>query len=190
MTLPSALTGRTAALAALVSAILVCVALLVLVLGIIRSSTRAGSVEALRRLAAYQGEIDSRPAVEAAFAQLRRRAAGMPGLVHARDDAQAAAQVETAVKAIAASTGGDLRSAQMLPPAYANGFDIVAVECDVTVPASRLRDVAYAIETHRPYLFIARADITAPMIWNAKSDPDPTIGVQWVLRAYRRADEK
>jgi hypothetical protein len=185
MTLSREIKGRKAALAALVIGVGLFIGLVSLTLVFVYGSQREEREENLRQLATYRSEIDARPLVETAYTQLKSRIAAMPGLIHADSGAPAAAMVQTAVKEIADSVGGEVRSAQVLPSAVANGFEIVSIECDLTVPASRLKDLAYAIETHRPYLFIETADITAPISWDLKSTVEPTYEVRWNLRAYR-----
>jgi hypothetical protein len=185
MTLSRELTGRTAALAALGSAVVLSAALLFLFLAFIYGGQREEAKENLRQLARYASEIDARPAAEHAYALLQARVASMPGVLHTEGGAPAEAQVESQLKQVVESNGGEVRSAQAMPPTSANGFEIVSVECDLTVPASRLRDLLYAVETHRPYLFIETADITAPASWDPKSNAEPSYEVRWALRAYR-----
>lgn len=185
MTLSRELTSRRAALTALGAAAVLAVALIAAAIAFIYDDQREDAADNLRQLAAYNGEIQAQPKVTAAYAELKARIASMPGLVHAGSGAPAAAQVETAVKQIVESSGGELRSSQTLASTQANGFEIVQVECDLTVPASRLRDLIYAVETHRPYLFIDTADITAPMSWDTKSNAEPMYEVRWGLSAYR-----
>ena len=185
MTLSRELTGRTAALAALAFAVALGGAVLFLALAFLYSGQREEANENLRQLAVYKGEIDAKPEVERAYASLKARVAAMPGVLHAEGGAPAEAQVESQLKEIVESSGGEVRSAQAMPTSSSNGFEIVSVECDLTVPASRLRDLLYAIETHRPYLFIETADITAPLSWDPKSNAEPSYEVRWGLRAYR-----
>lgn len=185
MTLSRELTGRTAALAALASAIALASALIFVVLAFTYSGQREEERDNLRQLAAYKGEIDARPEIERAYASLKARVAAMGGVLHTEGGAPAEAQVESQLKDIVESNGGEVRSAQAMPTTASNGFEIVSVECDLTVPASRLRDLLYAIETHRPYLFIDSADITAPVSWDPKSTVEPSYEVRWGVRAYR-----
>jgi hypothetical protein len=190
MTLPRELMSRTAALAALAVAVLGSIGILGVLLGFIFAGEREDVADNLRQLAAYRSEIDASGQTKRAYDELRARVGAMPGLIHADAGAPAAAQVQTALKDIVQGSGGELRSAQVLPSVIANGFEIVSVDCDLTIPASRLRDVVYAIETHRPYLFVQNADITAPVGFDAKSGAEPSYDVRWTLRAYRWVDSR
>lgn len=185
MTLPRELMSRSAALAALAIAVLVAIGVLGLLLGFIFAAQREEAADTLHQLAAYRSEIDAAGDTERAYAELRSRVASMPGLVHADAGAPAAAQVQSALKDIVQATGGEVRSAQVLPSVRADGFEVLSVDCDLTIPASRLRDLVYAVETHRPYLFVANADISSPMSWDAKSGVEPSYEVRWTLHAYR-----
>lgn len=185
MILSRELTGRTAALSALACAIVLCGALIFLALAFIYGDQREEAKENLRQLAVYNSEIDARPEVERAYSMLKVRVAAMPGVLHAEGGAPAEAQVESQLKEVVEANGGEVRSAQAMPTTSSNGFEVVSLECDLTVPASRLRDLLYAVETHRPYLFIGTADITAPVSWDPKSNAEPSYEVRWSLRAYR-----
>ena len=185
MTLSRELTGRTAAITALASVIVLSASLIFLALAFIYSGQRAEAAENLHQLAIYRSEVDARPEVERAYALLKSRVAAMPGVLHAEAGAPAQAQVGAQVKEIVEANGGEVRSEQALPLAPSNGFEIVSIECDLTVPASRLRELIYAVETHRPYLFIDTADITAPISWDTKSNVEPSYEVRWGLHAYR-----
>lgn len=185
MTLSRELTGRRAALVALGTAIAVIVLFVVGSLALLYSSQNSDAADNRRQLAQYEAEIAARPRIEAAYEALKTGIGVMPALVHAEAGAPAAAQVETAVKELVEASGGELRSAQALASTEANGFEIVQVECDLTVPASRLRELLYAVETHRPYLFINSADITAPIVWDIKNNTEPAYEVRWSVSAYR-----
>jgi len=185
MTLSRELTGRTAALAALSFAIALAGVFVFLALAFIYGGQREEVKENRHQLAIYKSEIDARPEVEQAYAVLKARVAAMPGVLHAEGGAPAEAQVESQLKEIVEANGGEIRSVQAMPTTSSNGFEVVSVECDLTVPASRLHDLLYAVETHRPYLFIETADITAPIIWDPKSSAEPSYEVRWGLRAYR-----
>jgi hypothetical protein len=185
MTLPRALTSRTAALTALAVASLLCIGIAVLAVVSMRNSVREDEAENLRLLASYRSEIAAGRGAADAYAEMKTRIGAMPSLLHADDGARAAALMQTLVKKLVESNGGELRTAQVLAPARENGFETVSLQCDVTLPASRLRDLAYAIETTSPYLFVETADITAPMSLEKNGDADPTFDAVFVLRAYR-----
>ena len=74
-------------------------------------------------------------------------------------------------------TRGSVRSMQILPVTQQGGFEIIAVQCDLEIPQNRLKDLAYAVGSHAPYLFVDEASITAPA-----SDPE--------FSAYLRRDAR
>lgn len=142
--------------------------------------------ETFWQLGNVHAEVASRPALQAELDDMRRNAASLPGLYIAANDALASAQVESDVKAIVDSNGGEVRSAQILAPARKDGFEALSVQYDLTVPQSRLRHLLYAIETHIPYLLIDQADISA----SSDAQPqnrDPQIEIRWTIHAYRWA---
>lgn len=146
----------------------------------------ADTQEALGELAAYHAEAEARPATEAAYKQALARAGTAPGLLHAGNASLAEAQLESQFKTIAATAGADVKSAQILPAAKASGFEVIAVQFDMTVPASRLRDLSYAVETHSPYLFVDDVMLSAPnwQMSEAKA-ADPSLELRWTVRGYR-----
>jgi hypothetical protein len=142
--------------------------------------------EALGELAAYHAKVEARPAVEAAYKLALRRAATAPGLIHAGNAALAEAEIEKDVKTIASKASADVHSAQALSATKASGFETVAIEFDMSVPASRVRDLAYAVETHNPYYFVDDVTILAPNWQVADSrSSDPTLELRWTIRGYR-----
>src|SRR5579871_1891805 len=185
MTLSRELTSRRAAIFALAGVTIFASALLIALLFLVYAGQRADAADNLRQLTAYNAEVMSRPRVQAAYAEMNARISDMQGLVHAGAGAPAAAQVETALKQIVESNGGELRSSQALASTEANGFEQVRVECDLTVPASRLKDLFYAVETHRPYLFVDSADVTAPINWDTRNNIEPAYEVRFGVSAYR-----
>lgn len=183
MTVPKNFTGRTAAMIAFGAAVFFAMALVAAAFMFLYGGESEDTADNLRTLARLNAEIDARPQVEGAYANLKARLAQMPALVQASSGAPADAQVESAIKKIVEDNSGEIRSSQAMPSVKANGFEIVSVDCDLTVPASRLRDVLYAVETNRPYLFIDAVDISAPSGQDGKGDP--SYEVRWTLHAYR-----
>src|SRR5258706_5427845 len=146
MRLPRALMSRTAALTTLSCAVLICASALVLTANQVRQDLNDQQAAALLRLAHDRSLASERPALDRELMQLNSRIAAMPELVHAGGNSLAAAQVQSAVKALVSSIGGDVRSARAMPSDRASGFAVLRIGCDVMIPASRLRDLAVAIE--------------------------------------------
>jgi general secretion pathway protein M len=145
--------------------------------------------ETLWQLANVHADVASRPALQAELDDVRRKAASLPGLYTAANDALAGAQMESDVKAIVDGNGGEVRSAQILTPARKDGFEALGVQYDLTVPQSHLRRLLYAIETHTPYLLIDEADISASPDAQPQN-PDPQIEIRWTVHAYRGSAAK
>jgi Type II secretion system (T2SS), protein M subtype b len=143
--------------------------------------------ESERELATYRAEVAAGPAV---VARLKDTLAGMstaPGLLRSASVPLAQSELENAFKSMAARNGAEIRSTQILPATKKSGFDVIAVEYDLTVPESRLRDLAYSVEAGAPYLFIDDVTITAPgnvPTADVASD-DPALELRWTVRGYR-----
>jgi type II secretion system (T2SS) protein M len=145
--------------------------------------------EALQQLSIYRNEVASQPAMLQALAESRNQVASMPGLMRSPTDGLASAQLQLLIKQIVEANSGDLRSAQTLAPAQANGFSRIAVQCDLTLPLAHLKDLLCAVETHQPYIFIEHVEVNGPLTW--QSDPaksaQPLLEVRLTAHAYRWA---
>jgi general secretion pathway protein M len=182
------LKGRPAALAILSIAALLLLAVIAAPLLALFAGQSDDLQNSVNQLAVYRAEIAARPLVEARLKDALTRASTAPGLLHAANAALAAAEVESAFKSIVSANGGEIRSSQILPATKANGYEIVAIEYDLNVPMSHLRDLTYAVETHDPYLFIDDATIGAGQSAPSSAAPqDLTLELRWTLRAYRWA---
>jgi len=186
MTLPAALLGRRSALIVLASAILLVVLFIATLIFWLIGGANEEANENLADLSHFRAEAAARPQVERALAALRAQAANLPIFVHGESNALAQASLQSDIKAIVERVGGEVRSAFALPPASERGLDLVSVQYDVTVPATKLHELAYVIETHLPYLFITAADVTAPQTWPTDpKSPEPQLEMRWTVSAYR-----
>lgn len=146
----------------------------------------------LSDLATYQAEIAKKPAVEAQLQEARQRVSGVPGLIDAGNASLAQAKMQSEIESIVGQAGGQVRSAQILPASKTKGFEIIAIQYDLVLPTSRLRDLVYAIEAHTPYFFIDNADIVSSRDFGS-GDPasgDPALELHWIVRGYRWAEPK
>ncbi len=138
-------------------------------------------------LAAFKQRIAMRPVVEARLADLKKRETSATGLIAGASAELAAANVQNVVKTLVESQLGQVRSAQNLAPVTADGFQRIDVQYDVSLPMTRLKTIAYSIETSTPYLFLDGIDMRVPESWqavDATSDP-PNVEVRWTVSAYR-----
>jgi len=186
MTVPDFLLGRRAALAALAAAVVV-VLLLVSVLAIsFLAQGDEESRESIHQLALFRAEAAARPEAERALQLARLQAASLPYMLQGESATLAQASLQNDVKTMVERSGGEVRSAFALPVTPEHGLDLVSVQYDVTVPATKLRDLTLALETHLPYLFVSAAEITGPQSWpsDAKA-PEPQFEIRWTVSAYR-----
>jgi hypothetical protein len=182
------LKGRRVALAILALAALLLLALIAAPVLALFAGESDDLQDSINQLAVYRAEIAARPVVEARLKDALARASTARGLLRAANAALGAAEIESAFKTIVSANGGEIRSSQILPATKANGYEIVAIEYDLTAPMSRLRDLTYAVETHDPYLFIDDATIGAGQSAPSSAGlQDLTLELRWTLRAYRWA---
>ena len=145
----------------------------------------------LQQLGSYRAEIASEPALQSQLAELDREGATVPGVIEGDSTSLAQAQLQHQIKIVVEASQGNLRSVQALPAAAQGGFETIAVQCDFSIPESRLKSLAYALSTHRPYLFVDEASIASP-----PNDPDNVqareqmLDVRWTVHGYRWVAQK
>jgi Type II secretion system (T2SS), protein M subtype b len=177
---------RTAALGALAVALALIALLVVAPIAAAFSAQDDETNDALHQLGVYRAEIASKPALEAELNDLNRKGASVPGVVEGDSVALAQAALQSQIKSVVESNGGSLRSTQNLPVTSQAGFEVIAMQCDLSVPQARLKDLAYAIGAHAPYLFIDEASITAPPAdLDTPQVHDVMLDIRWTIHGYR-----
>jgi hypothetical protein len=186
MSVPVFLRGRRGALLALGALLCLFLVLVALPVTALFRSQAADRSEALAQLAAYRAQEAERPELEARLAALQEGAKSVPGLLRASSADLAQAQLQSEMKELIDRSGGSLLSAQLLPPTKVKGFDLVAIEYDLTIPVSNFSSLVYAVETHVPYYFVDSADFVMPPNWRPNSpNQDPNLEMRWTIHAYR-----
>lgn len=142
-----------------------------------------------RQLSLYQMEIASRPRLEAELAALNQREASSAVLLRGNSAALAAANMQSIVKPLIESHGGQVRSAQNLPSAPLGDLEEIEVQYDLSLPVGSLKEVTYQLETGAPYLFLDDVDIK---VWESlqsegSSAEPPNVQVHWTIAGYRWA---
>jgi hypothetical protein len=187
MAVPGYLHGRRGAFIALG----VAAALVLIVVGLPITMLFAAQARDIRdseeTIADYQSEIGQRPQLEERLQALRQSAQSVPGLLSGTSAALAQAQLQSDMKELVEHNGGTLLSAQLLPPARSNGFDVVSITYDMTVPLGHFRSLLYAVETHTPFYFVNDADFIMPPNWKPGNpqNADPAMEVRFTIHAYR-----
>ncbi len=180
MNVPSYLRGRTGAFVALGSVLVLVLLFIGLPLAALFQGQADDRSAFLEQLTAYREQEARKPALQAQLAALQEGAKTVPGLVSASSASLAQAELQGDMKELIDKNGGNLLSAQLMPPTKVKGFDQVAIEYDMTVPLSRLSSLLYAVETHTPYFFVDSADLVMPPNWR----PSPQV------QAYRWSGSK
>jgi hypothetical protein len=110
----------------------------------------------------------------------------VPGVVEGESVALAQAQLQSQIKTLVETNGGGVRSMQILPVTQKGGFDVIAVQCDLSVAQNKLKALAYAVAAHAPYLFVDEASITAPPAdLDSPQAHEVTLDMRWTVHGYR-----
>lgn len=136
--------------------------------------------------AAYRAQIAAAPRLKAELASARQQEAATASLVTGDSTALAAANLQAIVKALVERHGGQLRSAQTLSSAAADGREKIVVQDEVSLPAGALKPATYDIETGTPYLFLDAVDIRPEAYAGDAAQAPGALHVQWTIHAYRR----
>lgn len=187
MAVPDYLRGRRGAFLALGVAVALVLIIVGLPVALLFSAQASDIHDSEDQIATYQAEVGQRPQLEARLQALRQSAQSVPGLLTGTNAALAQAQLQSDMKELIEHNGGTLLSAQLLPPATSNGFDVVSISYDMTVPLGRFRALLYSVETHTPFYFVNDADFIMPPNWrpgNAQN-ADPAVEVRFTIHAFR-----
>jgi len=142
-------------------------------------------ISELRQMAAM------RPALDAELKTLEARGKTLPGFVTGTTPALAAASMQSEIKRIIESKGGQVRSTQDLSPAREHGVERIGVRFDITTSLEALPRIVYEIEAHSPYFFIDNLEIRAPE--DARPETyvadKPILIIHWDVYAYRAVGE-
>lgn len=188
---PAFLKTRTAAVAALAAGTALFAIVIVTPIAAAFSAQDDEIRDSLRQLGFYRAEIVAKPALETELRSLNEKGASVPGVIDAPSTAIAQAKLQSEIKALVEANQGSVRSMQIMPVSSQSGFEVIAVQSDLSVPENRLKDLAYALAAHAPYLFVDQASISAPA-----REPDDvqnrtaTLDIRWTVHGYRWGRKK
>lgn len=150
----------------------------------------AGSLQAdddldrsLRLLAGYQHAASLRPALEQRLAARRQVESALPGLWPGATAAPAGTGLQGEARRLIEGAGGQIRSAQEIPPAEDGGLERIGVRIELTLPMTSLPRLLQAFDSHKPYLFLDKVDVHAPE-GQAKAAM-PQLSIRWEVCGYR-----
>ncbi|MBV9992289.1 MAG: hypothetical protein JOZ72_13475 [Alphaproteobacteria bacterium] len=183
---PAFIKSRAAALAACAVVLLV-VAVFVVTPVVAAFSAQSDEIDAsLQQLGFYRAEIAAKPMLEAELKSLNEKGASVPGVIDAESTALAQAQLQSQMKALVEANKGSVQSMQIVPVSKQGGFEIIAVQCDLSVPQSQLKSLAYALAAHAPYLFVDEASISAPNLGpDDIGNKQAILDIRWTVHGYR-----
>lgn len=116
----------------------------------------------MQRISSDEAIIDAGAKLKQQMTTLRERIVRLPGLIVTTNSTLAAAQVQEIVRTIVSSAGGQIRTSQTLPVSIDGRFENIEIVYDLFVPANRVTDLVYQIESRKPYLFFDKVDIQVP----------------------------
>ncbi len=138
-------------------------------------------------LAALQSAVAERPALERELQQVRAQQAMSPTLLPGASTALAAAAVQSEVKRIVDSQGGEIKSAQNGPSVIANEFEKIEIRYTLSASLTAAIEMIYQIETHTPYLFVDGVELRTAEGGAGDAHPavEPKLTIRWNVYGYR-----
>ena len=141
-------------------------------------------------LARYKNLAGERARLESQLAQLHDRQAQQGYILTGGTDALAAAELQDRVKAVITESGGAMRSIQILSAEDDGRFRRIAIRLQMTTTTEAFFEVAYALETTLPLLFLDNVDVQSRVARPVagKPPPEPVLNVTLDLFGYRQPD--
>lgn len=145
---------------------------------------RQSSAQSSELLVKYRRIGAAADGLRAELAELRRRQAAQGGYLEGASSALAAAGLQNHVKAIVRSTGGELRSTQILPIQDEGEFVRIAIRVQMPVRIEPLQQILYNLERGKPFVFIDNIDIRRRKTRRRKIEPETDIELDVRFDAY------
>jgi len=145
------------------------------------NSEIAGLEDNLARYRTFAAERD-RLAAELGEAEAAQPDAGL--YLEAPSDALAAAGLQDLLNTIVEDNGGVLNSVRVLAGSQEGSYRRVAVEVLFESHTKSLRDILYAVETGKPFLFVQKLEVAHAMRFGAGSNADTATDLDVLLEVY------
>ncbi len=141
-------------------------------------------------LARYEQASSRKSALAARLAELGDRQAQTGIYIKGATDAVAAADLQERIKSAIASTGGELKSTQILTVRDEGEFQRVTLRVAMTGRIVNLYRLLYALEGGRPYLFVDNLDVKARRSRRKKEEAaaDPKLTIRFDLFGYLKPE--
>lgn len=141
--------------------------------------------QTVARLAAYETRRSQIPLLEKRLAALEARGTSSSGLLTGGTAPLAAVSIQARLRPLLDRYGAQIRSVQNLPPVTGDGFEQIPVQYTFTLPQDGLRDLLYAIETAKPYLFLTDVSIRRPEHSSGADDAAAPLEIRLNVAGYR-----
>ena len=186
MTVPAFLLGRRAALFAAAAGVAILAVLTFAIASVALGALAGSRQDDLEQLAMLQARASEVPLLMRTLQSERLQGNSLASLVPGENEAAAQAALQREIKALVEQNGGEIQSSLVLPSEQTQGLSTIAVQYELSLPITKLRDLTYAIESHVPYFFVSNATLTPPQVWPSDAtSAAPRIDIRWTIGAYR-----
>lgn len=158
-------------------------------------SAFVGSVDderekSLNLLARYDAVIAQKGSLDTQLKVLGTTSEDQSGLIAGNTPAVAAAALQGELKALIETFGGEIRSAQIMPPEKVEDFEKIAIQYELSLPPASLQRLLHGLETHRTVLVLDSLRLRVPETMRATdaSGVEARISSQWTIAGFRRVE--
>ncbi len=107
----------------------------------------------------YQRIAKARQPLEKQLATLRRRGPSTGGYLEGASDTLAAAKLQNRVKGVVATSSGEIKSSQILPPSDDANHHAINIRVQLSADIASLQAILHALESENAFLFLDNVDV-------------------------------
>lgn len=146
--------------------------------------------KSLNLLARYEAVIAQKGSLDTQLKILGTTSEDQSGLIAGNTPAVAAAALQGELKALIETFGGEIRSAQIMPPEKIEDFEKIAIQYELSLPPASLQRLLHGLETHRTVLVLDSLRLRVPESMRATdaSGAETRITGQWTIAGFRRVE--
>ncbi len=131
-----------------------------------------------------------RAPLEKQLATLRRRGPSRSGYLDGASDTLAAAKLQNRVKGVVATSGGEIKSSQILPPRDDGSHRAINIRVQLSADIESLQAIFHALEAENTLLFLDNVDVRRQRARRRRNKPadDGRLTVRFDVSGYVRRE--
>ncbi len=141
-------------------------------------------IERYRRIAKVREPLEKQ------LNSLKRRGPSTGGYLEGASDTLAAAGLQNRVKGIVATSGGEIKSSQILPPRDDGNHRAINIRVQLSADIASLQAIFHSLESENTFLFLDNVDVRRQRARRRKNKPadDGRLTVRFDVSGYVRRE--